>query len=103
MAKVILVCFILFIVSITAFVIFHSDVDMKRAHRVIYRVITGIETDNLLLLQIPYSLGIGVGMSVFFNHIFNKKINKEPTPLDMEIYTYQQNINEYIKNNSTRE
>lgn len=98
--RVILVCFLLFIGSITAIVNFHSDVDMKQAHKVIYKVITGIETDKLLLLQIPYSLGIGVGMSVFFNHVFNKKINEEPTPLEMEMYTYQRGVDEYIKNNN---
>ncbi|NMA03918.1 MAG: stage V sporulation protein AB, partial [Clostridiales bacterium] len=79
-ARVILVCFLLFIGSITAIINFHSDVDMEQAHRTIYRVVTGIETDKLLLIQIPYSLGIGAGMSVFFNHVFNKKINEEPTP-----------------------
>lgn len=99
--RVILVCFLLFIGSITAIINFHSDVDMKQAHKVMYRVITGVETDKLLLLQIPYSLGIGVGMAVFFNHVFNKKINEEPTPLEMEMYTYQQNVDEYIKNNNT--
>ena len=100
--RVILVCFLLFIGSITAIINFHSDVDMEQAHKVIYRVVTGIETDKLLLLQIPYSLGIGVGMSVFFNNVFNKKINEEPTPLEMETYTYQQNVDEYIKNNSAK-
>lgn len=98
--RVILVCFLLFIGSITAIINFHSDVDMKQAHKVIYKVITGVETDKLLLLQIPYSLGIGVGMAVFFNHVFNKKINEEPTPLEMEVYTYRQNVDEYIKNNN---
>lgn len=101
--RVILVCFLLFVGSITAIINFHSDVDMKQAHKVIYKVITGVETDRLLLLQIPYSLGIGVGMSVFFNHIFNKKINEEPTPLEMEVYTYQRNVDEYIKNNNIKE
>ncbi|MDI9476754.1 MAG: stage V sporulation protein AA [Natronincolaceae bacterium] len=100
--RVILVCFLLFIGSITAIINFHSDVDMKQAHKAIYRVITGIETDKLLLIQIPYSLGIGAGMSVFFNHVFNKKINKEPTPLEMEIHTYQQGVDKYIKNNSVK-
>lgn len=99
LVRVILVCFLLFIGSITAIINFHSDVDMKQAHKVIYRAITGVETDEMLLLQIPYSLGIGVGMAVFFNNIFNKKINDEPTPLDMEIDSYQQNVDKYIKSN----
>ncbi len=92
------VCFLLFIGAITAIINFHSDVDMKTAHSIIYEIITGEKSDRPLLLQIPYSLGIGAGMSVFFNHIFKKKLSTEPTPLEMEIYSYQQSVDEYIKN-----
>jgi len=69
--RVILVCFLLFLGAITAIINFHSDVDMKQAHSTIYKIITGEESDRPLLLQIPYSLGLGVGMSIFFNHVFN--------------------------------
>jgi len=93
-----IVCFLLFIGSITAIINFHADVDMKSAHKTIYRVITGVEIDRPLLLQIPYSLGIGAGMSVFFNHVFKKRINNEPSPLEVEMYLYQQNMDEYLKN-----
>jgi len=96
--RVILVCFLLFIGAITAIINFHSDVDMKQAHSTIYKMITGKESDRPLLLQIPYSLGIGVGMSVFFNHVFKKKFNNEPTPLEMKMYSYQQSVDEYVKN-----
>ncbi len=100
--RVILVCFLLFIGSITAIINFHSDVDIRQAHKDIYRIVTGVETDRLLLIQIPYSLGIGVGMAVFFNHVFNKKISKEPTPLEMETYTYQKAVDDYIKSSSVK-
>lgn len=96
--RVALVSFLLFIGAVTAIINFHSDVDMKESHRVIYKVMTGEESERPLLLQIPYSLGIGVGMAVFFNHIFKKKIDDEPTPLEMEMYSYQQSVDEYIKN-----
>ncbi|ABW19333.1 stage V sporulation protein AA [Alkaliphilus oremlandii] len=96
--RVALVSFLLFIGAVTAIINFHSDVDMKESHKVIYKVMTGEESERPLLLQIPYSLGIGVGMAVFFNHIFKKKIDDEPTPLEMEMYSYQQSVDEYIKN-----
>ncbi|WP_026477988.1 stage V sporulation protein AA [Alkaliphilus transvaalensis] len=92
-----LVCFLLFIGSITAIINFHADVDMPQAHKTIYRIVTGIETESPLILQIPYSLGIGAGMSVFFNHIFKKRINNEPSPLEVEMYLYQQNMDAYLK------
>lgn len=96
--RVVVVCFLLFIGAITAIINFHSDVDMKQAHSTIYKIITGEENDRPLLLQIPYSLGIGAGMIVFFNHFFKRKIDNEPTPLEMEIYSYQQSVDEYVKN-----
>ncbi len=91
------VCFLLFIGSITAIINFHSDVDMKQAHQTLYHIITGKESESPLLLQIPYSLGIGAGMSIFFNHIFKKRINNEPSPLEVEMYLYQQNMDAYLK------
>lgn len=98
--RVAIVCVLLFVGAITAIINFHSDVNMRVAHQTIYKAITGIQTETPYLLQIPYSLGIGVGMSVFFNHIFKKRINNEPSPLEVEMYLYQQNMDEYIKNNN---
>lgn len=95
--KAILVCFLLFIGAATAIINFHSDVDMVQSQKTIYRIITGRKEGNLLVLQIPYSIGIGVGMSVFFNHIFKKRINNEPSPLEIEIYMYQENLDQYTK------
>ncbi len=96
--RAVLVSSLLFIGAITAIINFHADVDMKSAQQTMYRLITGIETESLLLLQIPYGLGVGLGMSVFFNHIFNKKLNSEPSPMEVEMYLYQQNIDECMKN-----
>ena len=100
--RAILVCFILFVSASTAIINFHSDVDMPKTHKIIYEIITGKKTDNLLLLQIPYSIGIGTGMSVFFNHIFKKRINSEPSPLEVEVHLYQENLDQYIKDNADK-
>ena len=101
LVRLAIVSFLLFIGSITAIINFHADVDMRSAHKTLYHLITGIENDRPLLLQIPYSLGIGAGMSVFFNHFFKKRINNEPSPLEVEMYLYQQNMDSYIKDHST--
>ncbi|SES76044.1 stage V sporulation protein AA [Natronincola peptidivorans] len=98
--KVTIVCSLLFVGAATAIINFHSDVDMLQTQKTIYRIITGKETENLLLMQIPYSLGIGVGMSVFFNHIFKKKINNEPSPLEVEVQLYQESLDQYVKKTS---
>jgi len=35
-------------------------------------------------------------MVVFFNHLFKKKWNEEPTPLEVEMFLYQENIDQYV-------
>lgn len=96
--RVLLVSSLLFIGAITAIINFHADVNMRNAQKTMYRLITGIETESLLLLQVPYAIGVGLGMSIFFNHILSKKINSEPSPMEVEMYLYQQNIDECLKN-----
>jgi len=90
------VWFLLFIGSGMAIMNFHADVSMLEVHRRIYELITGERAAHPLLLQIPYSVGIGAGMILFFNHLFKKKINEEPSPLEVEMFMYQENIHQYV-------
>jgi stage V sporulation protein AA len=91
-----LVWFLLFIGSGLAIMNFHEDVSMLEVHQRIYELITGQRVEHPLFLQIPYSIGIGLGMVIFFNHLFKKKFNEEPSPLEVEMYMYQENMNHYI-------
>ena len=95
-AVIITVWFLLFIGSGMAIMNFHADVSMLEVHRRIYELITGERVAHPLILQIPYSIGIGAGMILFFNHLFKKKINEEPSPLEVEMYMYQESIHQYV-------
>lgn len=94
---------LLFVGSGLAILNFHHDVNMLEVHKRLYYLITGIENNRPLLLQIPYSLGIGIGMILFFNHVFKKKINEEPSPLEVEMFLYQQNLDQYVVLNENNE
>lgn len=98
--KTIIISFSLFFGAALAIINFHVDVEMDKSLQIVYKIITGEESTEPLVLLIPYSLGIGVGMSVFFNHIFRKKWKKEPSPLEVEMYLYHKNIDDYILDNS---
>lgn len=93
---IVLVWLVLFIGAGLTIMNFHADVSMLAVHRRIYEMITGRSVDRPLLLQIPYSIGIGVGMILFFNHLFQKKFNEEPSPLEVEMFMYQENVNQYV-------
>ena len=86
---------LLFVGSGLAIMNFHTDVSMPEVHRKLYTMITGKQDDHPLVLQIPYSIGIGVGMVLFFNRLFKKKFNEEPTPLDVEMFMYEENVRQY--------
>jgi stage V sporulation protein AA len=92
----VIVWFLLFIGAGLAIMNFHEDVSMQAVHQKIYFMITGKEEKYPILLQIPYSLGLGIGMVLFFNHLFRKKFNEEPSPLEVEMFNYQQDLDQYV-------
>ncbi|HEX7057992.1 MAG TPA: stage V sporulation protein AA [Bacilli bacterium] len=93
--KVALVGALLFFGAGLAIMNFHADVSMAEVQEKLVHMLTGKKIARPLLLQIPYSLGIGAGMILFFNHVFKKKFNEEPSPLEVEMFLYQENLRAY--------
>ncbi|MCY9517192.1 stage V sporulation protein AA [Paenibacillus apiarius] len=91
-----IVWLLLFFGSGLAIMNFHADVSMLQVHHRIIELLTGRKEASSFWFQACYSIGIGLGMVIFFNHIFRKKFNEEPTPLEVEMYLYQENLNQYI-------
>src|SRR5699024_4424060 len=93
-----LIWILLFIGTAMTIMNFHYDVSMQEVQQKLYFLMTGKEEEFLLFIQIPYSLGLGLGMLLFFNHWFKKKFTDEPSPLDVELHNYQKDIDDYIIN-----
>ncbi|KAB7672883.1 stage V sporulation protein AA [Bacillus sp. B1-b2] len=92
----ILIWLLLFIGSGLTIMNFHEDVSMQYVHQRLYTMITGKEVEKPLFFQIPYSIGLGLGMVIFFNHVFKKRLNEEPSPLEVEVFNYQQSLDQYV-------
>lgn len=92
----VMVWFLLFIGAGLAIMNFHEDVSMRAVHLRIFQLVTGNEEAKPFLLQIPYSIGLGLGMVLFFNHFFRKRLNEEPSPLEVEMFNYQQALDQYV-------
>ncbi|AJS57986.1 stage V sporulation protein AA [Paenibacillus sp. IHBB 10380] len=95
-ALFILVWLLLFFGSGLTIMNFHADVNMQEVQIRVVEMITGKRDEHPYLFQTSYSLGIGIGMVVFFNHLFKKKWNEEPTPLEVEMFLYQENIDQFV-------
>nr|WP_230157094.1 stage V sporulation protein AA [Peribacillus sp. Bi96] len=98
-----LVWFLLFIGGGITIMNFHVDVSMGEVHQKIFTIITGKVDEKPLLIQIPYSFGLGLGMILFFNHFFKKRFNEEPSPLEVEMFNYQQDLDRYVAMNENKE
>lgn len=82
---------------------FHEDVSMQSVQQRIYTILTGKEDSKPLIFQIPYSIGLGLGMILFFNHLFKKRLNEEPSPLEVEMFNYQMDLDNYIAMSENKE
>src|SRR5690625_2351689 len=75
---------------------FHYDVSMQEVQQKLHYILTGEQETFPLWIQIPYSIGLGVGMVLFLNQWFKKRFNEEPSPLEVEMFKYQKDIDHYL-------
>jgi stage V sporulation protein AA len=87
---------ILFVGTAMTIMNFHYDVNMQEVQQKLHLIFTGQESMFPLWIQIPYSIGLGIGMVLFLNHWFKRRFNEEPSPLEVELFTYQQDLDSYI-------
>ena len=95
------VSLLLFFGAMLAIMFFHADVEMQEVHQAIYELVTGDEVDRPWLLQIPYAFGVGLGVLLFFNSLSRRKPSSDPSPLDIQMYLYDQSTDGYMRNEDT--
>lgn len=94
--KVIFVCLVTFFGAAFSIMTFNNDVDVGGLFSQIYTQVTGQSSNGFTILEISYSLGIGLGVLFFFNHFGKMKITDDPTPMQVQIRLYEDNINKTI-------
>ena len=96
------VCVIAFFGAAFAIMTFNNDVDVTKVFQEIYYVVTGRESDGFTILELSYSLGLAADIIGFFNHFSKWKINTDPTPLEVEMRLYEDNISKTLIQNADR-
>lgn len=89
----------------TAFTImaFHNDVGISDVFVRMYEIITGEKSSGCTSLEISYSIGLCLGIIIFYNHVGGRRITKDPTPLEVEMKIYEQNVNMTLVETAERE
>ena len=91
--KVSFVSLILFIGAATTIMCFHTDVQLPLIFQNIYYIFYGENREMPALLSIPYSIGLGLGIMIFFNHFSKVSLTEDPTPIEIEMTTYEKETN----------
>ena len=88
----------------TAFTImaFHNDIGIIKLFNGIHTMITGVESNGYSIMEIAYSIGLTVGIVIFFNHIGGKRITKDPTPIEVEMRIYEDEVNQTLIDSADR-
>ena len=94
--RVAFVVLVLFVGSSTAIMSFHTDGQMPKIFESYYRMFYGEEKSNPKIVSIPYSIGIAVGIIVFYNHFLGKKITDDPTPVEVEMELYEKDVTDTV-------
>lgn len=92
-SKIAFISLVLFAGASTSIMSFHSDAQIPKIFQNYYYIFFGEYNDMPLILAIPYTIGLGVGIILFFNHFSKKYITKDPTPIEIEMTTYEKEAN----------
>ena len=95
--KTALIGVIIFFGSSFSIMAFHNDIGLVDLFAQIYEQVIGYAPEHVGGLEIGYSVGLAAGILVFFNHFSLKKRENDPTPLQVEMSKYEQDIEDTIE------
>ncbi len=89
----------------TAFTImaFHNDIGIRDLFGRFYEQVMGQTSGGFTALEISYSLGLAVGITLFFNHIGGRRITRDPTPIEVEMRIYEKDVDDTLIETADRE
>ena len=94
--KVFLVSVIVFCGSAFAIMAYENDIDINGVFESMNNWVTDGMKNGVLIQQISYSVGLAAGILVFYNKFGKRKSIKDPTPLDIQMRLYEDDINTAI-------
>ena len=102
-AKLIFVAMVSFFGTSFTIMAFHNDIGINDVFTKIYEMVMGRQGDGYGILELAYSLGLAIGIIVFFNHIGGRRITKDPTPIEVEMRIYEEDVNKALIETADRE
>lgn len=100
--KTIFVAAVIFCGSAFSIMAFNNDVSVTKLFSQIYQMIMGKESDGFTVLEVTYSLGMAIGILIFFNHFGKKRFTVDPTPMEVQMRLYENDIQTTLVEDASR-
>lgn len=101
--KTAVLCVVIFFGAAFTIMTFNNDVAVSDVFQQLYSQIIGKQSDGVTEIEICYAIGMPVGIIIFYNHIGKKKITQDPTPIEVEMRKYEQDVDTAFIENASRE
>ena len=101
--KVIVVSILCFFGSAFTIMAFENDVGTPDIFAKVYKTVMGREATGVTALDISYSIGLAAGIILFFNHIGGRRITKDPTPIEVAMRNYEEDVDRALIATADRE
>ena len=101
--KTAVLCVVIFFGAAFTIMTFNNDVAVSDVFQQLYSQIIGKQSDGVTEIEICYAIGMPVGIIIFYNHIGKKKITQDPTPIEVEVRKYEQDVDTAFIENASRE
>lgn len=101
--KVVLVSLVSFFGTAFTIMAYHNDVGINKVFTEVYMLVMNREPTGLNPLEVSYSVGLALGIIVFFNHIGGRRLTKDPTPIEVAMRNYEEDVDKALIAQAGRE
>ena len=96
------VCLIVFFGAAFAIMTFNNDGSVAEIFKDVYYLVMNEESDGITFLEVGYSIGLLAGGLIFFNHFGKRKLTTDPTPIEVQMRIYEDEVDTTIIKNASR-
>lgn len=101
--KTVLVSLIILFGAAFTIMTFNEDVSVASVFDKVYELVMGTKKEGGSIIEISYAIGVPVGILVFYNHFRRRKVKEDPTPIQVEMSTYEEQVNKALIARASRE
>lgn len=101
--KIVFISAICFFGTMYTIMSYHNEINIITLFEDMYTMATGLESDGFTALEAAYSIGLSLGIIIFYNHLGKRKLTPDPSPVSVEMRTYEDDVNRSIVELANRE